>query len=129
MPAAASKPPTKLPNRNKRLLHLTRASAPLRCTLWWCAGLELEPGVAGLLPNRDRGRGKTRICEVADGDGNVTGKALALHVYRGAAGRAEVEGDRVAVLGRARPAKVICSRRKLAWLLMTAPVRRWHSRQ
>src|SRR5215470_9200855 len=85
------------------LLQLTRASAPLRCTLWWCAGRELEPGVAGLFPNRDRGRGKTRICEVADGDGNVTGKALALHIYGGAAGRAEVEGDRVAALGGARP--------------------------
>src|SRR6516225_7325322 len=85
------------------LLHLTRASAPLRCTLCRCAGRELEPGVAGLFPNRDRGRGKTRIGEVADGDSNVTGKALALHVYRGAAGRAEVEGNRVAALGRARP--------------------------
>src|SRR4029079_648991 len=29
----------------------------------------------------------------------------------------------------ALPAKVICSRRKRAWLLITAPVRRWHSRQ
>jgi hypothetical protein len=27
------------------------------------------------------------------------------------------------------PAKAICSRRKRAWLLITAPVRRWHSRQ
>jgi len=27
------------------------------------------------------------------------------------------------------PAKVTCSRRKRAWLLLTAPVRRWHSRQ
>src|SRR5262249_9276814 len=27
------------------------------------------------------------------------------------------------------PAKVTCSRRKRAWLLTAAPVRRWHSRQ
>jgi ribonuclease BN (tRNA processing enzyme) len=27
------------------------------------------------------------------------------------------------------PVKVTCSRRKRAWLLITAPVRRWHSRQ
>src|SRR5262245_21365803 len=27
------------------------------------------------------------------------------------------------------PAKVTCSRRKRAWLLIAAPVRRWHSRQ
>ncbi len=29
----------------------------------------------------------------------------------------------------ALPAKVTCSRRKRAWLLITAPVRRWHARQ
>jgi hypothetical protein len=29
----------------------------------------------------------------------------------------------------ALPAKVTCSRRKRTWLLITAPVRRWHSRQ
>src|SRR5215467_13904918 len=27
------------------------------------------------------------------------------------------------------PANVICSRRNRAWLLITAPVRRWHSKQ
>jgi hypothetical protein len=27
------------------------------------------------------------------------------------------------------PAKLICSRAKRAWLLSTAPVRRWHSKQ
>jgi hypothetical protein len=27
------------------------------------------------------------------------------------------------------PANVICSRRKRAWLLITAPVRRWHAKQ
>src|SRR5215510_4487420 len=27
------------------------------------------------------------------------------------------------------PANVICSRRKRAWLLITEPVRRWHSKQ
>jgi len=40
-------------------------------------------------------------------------------------------GHCVAALGCPHPRRglVICSRRKRAWLLITAPVRRWHSRQ
>ena len=59
--------------------------------------------MAGLFPDGDRGRRKIRLGKGADGDGDVAGKALALPVDRGAAGRAEVEGERIATLSRARP--------------------------
>jgi len=42
-----------------------------------------------------------------------------------------MKGHRVAAFGcpHPLPAKVTCSRLKRAWLLVTAPVRRWQSRQ
>src|SRR5262249_33106501 len=43
------------------------------------------------------------IGEGANSDGDVTGKALALPVNRGATGRTEVEAERVPAVGRARP--------------------------
>jgi len=61
------------------------------------------PGMAALLPHGDGGRGKLRVGEGADGDGDEAGEALALPVDGRAAHRAEVEGQRVAALGRARP--------------------------
>ena len=45
-----------------------------------------------------------------------------------------MEGERIAAFSLPRPRRtfpstVICSRGNRAWLLMTAPVRRWHSKQ
>src|SRR4029077_9703656 len=62
-----------------------------------------DPGVTRLLPHRDVWRWEIRIGEVADGDSNVSGKALVLPVHRGAACRAEVKGQRVATLGCSHP--------------------------
>ena len=85
-------------------------------------------------PHCDGRRGEIRVGEVANGNGDVPRKAFALPVDGGAACRTEMKGQRVAAFGcphrrGSLPPKVTCSRRKRAWLLITAPVRRWHSRQ
>src|SRR4029450_5083624 len=52
---------------------------------------------------RSRSRFLSRERAMRHGYGDVTGKTLALPVDRGPACRAEVEGEGVAALGRARP--------------------------
>jgi hypothetical protein len=78
-------------------------SALLGRALGWCVRRKNDPGVAGFFPDRDHRRGKIRLGKSADGDGDIARKALTLPVDRGAAGRAEVEGEHIATLGRARP--------------------------
>src|SRR6476646_8505994 len=79
------------------------ASALLWHALGWRLGRESDPGMSGIFPHRDCGPGKIWVGKGADGYGDVTGEALALPVDRGPACRAEVEGETVATLGRARP--------------------------
>src|SRR5262249_31566812 len=62
-----------------------------------------DPGVARLLPHRDARRRKARVGEIADGDGNVSGKTFPLPVDGGAAGGTEMEGQGVAAFCSARP--------------------------
>src|SRR6516165_5267140 len=66
-------------------------------------GRQGHPRMACLLPHRDsRGR-EVRVGEVADGNGDVSGKAFALPVDRRAAYRTEVKGQRVATFGCSHP--------------------------
>src|SRR5260221_1005265 len=67
------------------------------------AGRQGNPGLARLLPHRDERRGEIRVGEAADGNGDVSRKAFALPVDGGAAGRTEMEGQRVAAFGRPHP--------------------------
>src|SRR6516165_4368302 len=62
-----------------------------------------HPRVACLLPHRDSRRREVRVGEVADGNGDVSGKAFALPVDRRAAYRTEVKGQRVATFGCSHP--------------------------
>src|SRR5262249_25591887 len=55
------------------------------------------------LPHRDGRRGKIRVGEIADGNGDVARKAFALPVYGGAARRTEMKGQRVAAFGCPHP--------------------------
>src|SRR6516162_1080769 len=85
----------------------------LRHALWRGVGREGDPGVSGLFPDRDRGRWKVLVGEGADGNSDVTGKALALPIDCGAAGWAKVEGECVAALRRARPRGGLAAERDL----------------
>src|SRR5258708_16567422 len=68
-------------------------------------GRQGNPGVARLLPHRDGRRGEIRVGEAADGNCDVSRKAFALPVDGGAAGRTEMEGQRVAAFGRPHPGR------------------------
>jgi hypothetical protein len=106
----------------------------LRHSLGRSVRRQRDPRVACLLPNRDGRRWEIRVGEVAYGNRDHSREAFVLPVHGGAAGWTEIESQRVVAFGRAPPRRrfapmVICSRWNRAWLLMTAPVRRWHSRQ
>src|SRR5262249_3602347 len=66
-------------------------------------GWEGDPGVARFFPNCDCGRGKFRIGESSDGNGDVAWETFTLPAAGGAARRAEVEREHVTALGRAGP--------------------------
>jgi hypothetical protein len=55
--------------------------------------------VTRLLPHRDGRRGEIRVGEVAYGNGDNSRKAFVLPVDGGAAGRTEIESQRVAAFG------------------------------
>jgi hypothetical protein len=85
--------------------------------------------VAFLLPHSDRRCREFRIGEATDGASDVSGKAFALPIDSGAACWTEMKGQRVAAFSCPRPRSSLTrkgdrSRRKRAWLLITAPVRR-----
>jgi len=108
-------------------------SSLLRCA---CGSVSDAKEIQGarLLPNRDGRRGEIRVGEVADGNSDDSGKAFVLPMdgepqvgQKWKVSTLPLSARRIHVV--ALPAKVTCSRRNRAWLLMTAPVRRWHSRQ
>src|SRR6185369_5235193 len=68
----------------------------LCCALWGYVGRQVDPWVTCLLPDRDGRRREIRIGEIADANGNVSRKALALPVNCGTANRAKMKGQRVA---------------------------------
>jgi hypothetical protein len=61
--------------------------------------------VARLLPDRDGRRGEFRVGEIADGNCDVSGKAVVLPVDCGTACRAEMKGQCVATFGSPRPSR------------------------
>ena len=56
--------------------------APSRRAFGRRVGRQGDPRVTRLLPHRDRRCGEFRVCEVADGNGDVSGKAFALPIDR-----------------------------------------------
>jgi hypothetical protein len=85
----------------KRTLH--RASVPPASPCAWAACQ--AAGTA-------RG-GEIRIGQATDGDGDVSGKAFALPVNSGAAGRTEMKGQRVAAFGCPHPLRSLTGKSDL----------------
>ena len=86
-----------LPSRSLSLSILLRHSFGRR--IRW----QGQPVVAGLLPHSDGWRGEIRVGEVAHSNGDISRKAFALPINRGAACRTKIEGHRVPTLGCPRP--------------------------
>jgi hypothetical protein len=85
-----------------------RKDLPLLCrALWGYVGRQGDPWVTRLLPDRDGWRGEIRIGEIANGNGNVSRKALALPVNCGTAYRAKMKGQRVAAFGCPYPRRCL----------------------
>src|SRR5262245_29661054 len=87
----------------------SHSSPLLRHALGRRVGRQGDPGVACLLPHGDARRREIRVGEVADGNGNVSRKTLALPVYGRAAGRTEMKGQRVAAFGCPHPGRSLTS--------------------
>src|SRR6516164_3133195 len=62
-----------------------------------------EPGVARLLPHRDRRLREGRVGKSTDGNSDISGKAFVLPVNGRTACRAEMKGQHVAALGYSNP--------------------------